>query len=108
MIRLEANAGVRTLFAEVFIEEGERAIAVVLYEHERPIAPLRIDEREISDAVASCVDWMVEYDLSEDSGDALMTLVLDEFQTLEQIRTSGPDVAHDWLGSPASRRIPQL
>lgn len=104
MLRLETENGGRVLFANVFIEEGERAVCAILYENAKPIALIRI--KRTDEVADKCVDWMSEFDLTANSGDALLGAVIDEMMELEQLRAVGPDIANDWPGSRASRRLP--
>jgi hypothetical protein len=106
VLRLETDEADRLLFANVFIEEGERAVCVILYEDAQPIAATRIEKCDLDNAAEACVEWMVEYDLTREGGDALLSAVMDEVMALEQLNSTGPDISRDWQGSRASRRIP--
>lgn len=107
MLRLNTNDG-RSINANVFIEEGEQAVGIVLYESGNAIAAYRINvDTKKHDALKATLDWSDKFDFTCDDGSRFIETIMEEFSSLRTIAKNGPDISQDWPGSHHSRRIPE-
>ncbi|MBI5793879.1 hypothetical protein HZA87_02205 [Candidatus Uhrbacteria bacterium] len=107
MLNLALKSG-HTLKAHIFIEDGEHAVCVVLYIADKAFDSLRIETTQLSDVRYELRTLLYDYAFTTEARLALKDAVREEVETLKRIREHGPDFDQDWLGSSASRRMPEI
>lgn len=108
VIRLELNYGRDAVDAKVFVTQGERSIGVVLYREGKPIAAGSFDGDTLRRVKTQCLRWLSRRRLTDDARITLINELGDTWDMLVAYRRDGPDISHGWLGSTASRRMPEI
>lgn len=109
MLPLKHISGQQRQTAHVFIEDGERAVCLVLYSREtaRAVDALRLETRDIETATTEVRRWIRPRYLDRESLDDLLSWVREEYDTWTDV-LSGENVMPAWLGSRGRRKIPQI
>ncbi len=109
MLPLKHISGQQRVAAHVFIEDGERAVCVVLYSREtsKAVDALRLEERDIEVATTEVRRWIRPRFLDRESLDELIAWVREDHETWLEVLSGGNPMTA-WLGSRGRRRIPQI
>ncbi len=105
MIALEDDNG-NKYSGSVVLEDGERALLVILMYGNERADTLRLDQANVEEALSSLDAWCGYHSLDEASTDALASAVRMEFSQLQKHRRLGPDPSLDWPGSRSDRQVP--
>ncbi len=107
MIRLQTPNG--TLYAEVFIVDNDREIAVVLRRdstHGQIIAFETFAPVSRSSLESDCLTWLSRREIRSGEESALISELDTVFEIYDGIRSNGHDIVNGWAGSRRSRRLP--
>ncbi|MBI4437789.1 hypothetical protein HY631_02455 [Candidatus Uhrbacteria bacterium] len=108
MLKLDSFRA-RHFEANVFVEDGERAVCIVLYDGNRKaFDALRVENHDLENALLEVRHWIRSRNLERDSLDELLAWFKEEHDAWMQFLAGHHDIASTWLGSRSARTIPEL
>jgi hypothetical protein len=106
VIKLKTRTG--TVQARIFVTDDNRHIGVVIERNTKPIDAMGFDAPSLRRLKTECLQWLAHRKLDDESRLLMLCELKDNFETLESIRLHGEDITQGWLGSRASRTLPEI
>ncbi|MFA4846177.1 MAG: hypothetical protein WC654_06500 [Patescibacteria group bacterium] len=108
VLQLENVRGQKLHCATVFVEDGERAVCIVLYNQQaKAVDALRLETRDIEETLIMVRRWIRPRYIERETLGELLTWVTDEYETWIDV-LAGKNGLTAWLGSRGRRRIPEI
>lgn len=106
MIKLRTRTG--TVQARIFVTDNDRHIGVVIERDNKPIDAMSFDAPSLRRLKTECMQWLAHRKLDDKSRLLVLKELKENFEILQSIRLHGEDVRYGWLGSRASRTLPEI
>lgn len=108
MLALVNTRGQQLHCATVFVEDGERAVCIVLYSRDhKAVDALRVEAMDLEEALTLVRRWIRPRYIERESLEELNMWVTDEHESWLDLLAGGNGMTA-WLGSRGARKFPQI
>lgn len=98
----------KTYHLTVFVENGQRAVCIILSHEGVAISTERLDCSTANEAITQLRRWIKPMNLDKEGLASLIESVRGDFALLQNYRRYGYDPTQTYLGPPELRRLPEV